>query len=343
MSNIHLAAICLTCALTSQLLIKAIYRYALQHLIDTPNARSSHSTPTPRGGGIAVAASSTLTLGYLAYFAELIPAHTLNPIIFGCSSLAILGYIDDHHSLSRRLRLGVTLATLASCIYILPSTKLALGELTISTPWILLPLLICASTWIINLFNFMDGIDGIATIKLITVFSAASLLLYTSNALEWSQLLIIMTIPALTFLTWNFSPAKIFLGDAGSYFWGGLIALLAITTSALTELNLWCWTILFATFIADSTWTLITRFRTGQKWNDPHRSHAYQKLAIKFQSHRVVSLATGAITLLWLTPIAYLAMTNPEYGYAYTIAAYTPLIYLCYASKAGLTTEPSTD
>jgi Fuc2NAc and GlcNAc transferase len=334
MSNTQLAALFLAFVALTLLLLKITHKYALKHLIDTPNERSSHTTPTPRGGGIAVAISSTALLLICSLSTPTINTELIF-IALTCATLSILGYIDDHKPLSRRLRFGVTLAAFATSLAILPQPKLTFGNITLINPWILYPLLLISCTWILNLFNFMDGIDGIAAIKSITILIGASLILLGHSESQSAQLLLLLCAPALGFLYWNFPPAKIFLGDSGSYFWGGLLALLAIYTSTQTPLNLWCWAILLGTFITDSTWTLITRILTKQPWNSPHRSHAYQILSRRLNSHRTISLGTGIITLVWLAPWAYACSQHPFYAWIFCSIAYTPLAITCWRIKAG--------
>ncbi len=335
MTILHLTALFLLALLATHLLLKVTYRYALKHLLDTPNERSSHTIPTPRGGGIAVSLSSLTVLIYFAFTDINIPTSELTLIAIASGTLAALGYADDHLSLSRRLRFGVTLAALAASVWLLPSPNLQLGHITLTNSWILFPLLLLASTWFLNLFNFMDGIDGIASVQTLTALIGAALILLSQGEHNWSYLLIVLSAPALGFLIWNFPPAKIFLGDSGSYFWGALIALLAITTAANTQLNIWSWIILLGVFIADSSWTLTTRILTKQQWNSPHRSHAYQKLSRRFNSHRTISLSTGIITLLWLTPWAYASTQAANAAWIFTIVAYIPLLLICRASGAG--------
>lgn len=334
MSNTQLASLFLAFIALTLLLLKITHKYALKHLIDTPNERSSHTTPTPRGGGIAVAISSTALLLTYSFSTSTINAELIC-IALTCATLSILGYIDDHKPLSRRLRFGVTLAAFATSLAILPQSKLTLGNTALTNPWILYPLLLISCTWTLNLFNFMDGIDGIAAIKSTTTLIGASLVLLGHSESQTAQLLLLLCAPALAFLYWNFPPAKIFLGDSGSYFWGGLLALLAIYTSTQTPLNLWCWAILLGTFITDSTWTLTTRILTKQQWNSPHRSHAYQILSRRLNSHRTISLGTGIITLVWLSPWAFFSSMQPHSGWLYCIAAYTPLLLICLVARAG--------
>lgn len=333
MTLTSLAIIFSTLLFCTLFLLKITHTYALKHLIDTPNERSSHSTPTPRGGGIAVALSSiTLLLLYGAFQG----AQTVTFIIAAaCTILTALGFADDHLSLGRRLRFGVTLTTFAVSLWLLPLPNLPLGSTTLSSAWLLYPLLLLSSCWILNLFNFMDGIDGIAGIEIVSVFFGAALTLTLNNEHHWSQLLLLLSAPAIGFLLWNFPPAKIFLGDGGSYFWGGLIVLIAIISAAQTTLNLWCWAILLGAFITDSTWTLTTRILTKQQWNSPHRSHAYQILSRRLNSHRTISLGTGIITLFWLTPLAYFSSQQESNAWLYCFIAYTPLLMTCWACKAG--------
>jgi len=188
-------------------------------------------------------------------------------------------------------------------------------------------------TWLITLYNFMDGIDSIATTEAITVLAGASLILLGHH--HSAELPLLLIAPLLGFLALNMPPAKIFMGDGCSGYLGISIGLLAIIISSTTAMNLWCWAILLAVFISDSSWTLTTRILTGQRWQEAHRSHAYQILSRKRQSHGQITSGVAAINLCWLTPLAWLASLTPEYAAIVTLIAYLPLCLLCAQQKAG--------
>jgi len=127
------------------------------------------------------------------------------------------------------------------------------------------------------------------------------------------------------------------MGDAGSGFLGFMLGALALITSATEAINLWCWLILLAVFISDSTLTLFRRAFRGQRVYEAHRSHAYQILSRRWQSHGRVTLLVLFINLGWLFPVAWLAMIFSDYGFIITLLAYAPVSVFFYRIGAGTT------
>lgn len=316
-------------------LTAVVRRYALKrNVLDLPNARSSHSVPTPRGGGLSFILLLPVLLGWQAWqFSDSTPVML---VLGGCTlALAAVGWLDDHRPLSARLRFGLqSLIALTGLLALpaLPTLPLPGIELPLA-PW-LLPLLLVALVWITNLYNFMDGIDGLATLEALSVLLSGSLLLWLTNA-EQYRLLVLLCAPLLGFLYWNLPQARIFMGDVCSAPLGLLLALLAIWLAAETAVNLWCWLILLSVFIVDASWTLLVRLLTGQRWSEPHRSHGYQILARRWNSHGRVSLALLTVNICWLLPWALLALYTPGWGLLYWLIACAPLIYLCNRLRAG--------
>ena len=134
------------------------------------------------------------------------------------------------------------------------------------------------------------------------------------------------------FLVWNWPPAKIFMGDVGSGYVGFTISVFIVYSYITDLINIWVWLILLGVFIVDASITLVTRMITGQKWYAAHRSHAYQHLAQKWRSHKKVTLSVLAINIIWLLPIAWLAMMVPDSGDIFTALAYLPLVIIAFTS-----------
>ncbi len=330
--------------LTSYLITQQYRHFALkQGVVDTPNRRSSHSTPTPRGGGISVVITS-LALVLLGYWTNTLNTGTALALLTGGGAVALIGFLDDLYSLPNKLRFAThLLASLAALLLLdqLPTLPLPGTELQLAGFW-LLPLAL-ALTWLINLYNFMDGIDGIAATEALCTLMGASLiycLLPTPDRSTNIALTSLMLMaPLLGFLLLNWPPARIFMGDGCSGFLGFFLGLLGIIYSNHSAINLWSWAILLGVFVVDSGWTLITRMVTGQTWHQAHRSHCYQILSRKIGSHLPVTLGTGLITLFWLTPMAWLASANPHLGIAFLLIAYSPLALLCLRCHAGLVND----
>jgi Fuc2NAc and GlcNAc transferase len=182
----------------------------------------------------------------------------------------------------------------------------------------------------------MDGIDGVAAIEAVTTCAgglAIALLQHRSDA-AW-------VVPALLgsaslgFLLWNFPPARIFMGDAGSGFLGLMLGVMAIDAARITPQSLWSWLILLAVFTTDATMTLIRRVQRGKKPHEAHRTHAYQHAAHDHRGHRQVSLAVAAINVGWLLPLALAVQLGRVDGLTGLIVASVPLVWLALRYGAG--------
>jgi len=216
---------------------------------------------------------------------------------------------------------------------VLPTIPFFFTEL--SFPLLVFPFYILTLVWFLNLYNFMDGIDGIACIEAITVAIAAGLIVLFHGDNTYSQILFTLAACVSGFLVWNWPPAKIFMGDASSGFLGFTLGLIAIITSQENSINLWSWFILLSVFIVDATYTLVRRIVNGDKWYEAHRSHAYQILARKFSSHKKVSVGVFFINLIWLFPLAFLASVFHYWAPVISLVAIFPLVYIAYKVNAG--------
>ncbi|MYM62851.1 glycosyltransferase family 4 protein [Pseudomaricurvus sp. HS19] len=304
-------------------------------VIDTPNERSSHSIPTPRGGGISI------IIGFIAIYLltanrEWIPQAPAWALLLGGLPVALIGLLDDHHPVSNRIRLAVHLLAAAAAVWVLqPLPHLQLAGLDIRLSGIGVVFVVIGMVWILNLYNFMDGIDGIAGTEALSVMASAAIILFVAGEAHIGAPLLLLCAPVLGFLLLNWSPARIFMGDGCSGFLGLTLAILALYYASTSSLNLWCWGILLGCFIVDASWTLAYRLLSGQQWHSPHRSHAYQILSRRWNSHARVTLATAAANLLWLAPWALAAQALPQWGWAFLLISYSPLVVLCATVKAG--------
>jgi Fuc2NAc and GlcNAc transferase len=322
--------------IASWLLTRWVRQYALaQNILDVPNARSSHQTPTPRGGGVAIVAAFLCGAGLLSSFG--VVSWQLAAAVLGAGALvAALGFADDRRPLPARYRFGGHMAAAAWVTWLLgtlpPLTVLGQSvQLGLAGP--VLSVLLIA--WSINLFNFMDGIDGIAGIEAVTVCLGGGLLWAVVGASGQAWLAFLLAGSAAGFLLWNFPPARIFMGDAGSGFLGLLIAVMALWSGSEQPVLFWSWMILYGCFFVDASVTLVRRVRRGDKFYEAHRSHAYQYASRRLGGHRPVSLAVGAINLVWLLPVAALVASGHLDGLVGLVIAWTPLVVLAFRFKAG--------
>jgi Fuc2NAc and GlcNAc transferase len=299
-----------------------------KRLIDTPNERSSHSIPTPRGGGIAIGLSVLASSVVMALASDVqFPwIWLLAPL-----SMAALGFLDDAFQLGIRIRFSVQL--LASALI----TTYALLPFNLDTVFFVASLVVLTVglTWLTNLYNFMDGINGIAAIETITVASAMAIVFWTIGNTTFIPVLILLAASALGFLYWNFPRASIFMGDVGSLYLGFALGALAIATSLDNILIASAWLIMLSVFITDATCTLLRRLLSGQRFWQAHRLHAYQKMAVRFGTHTTPSLAVAFYNLGWCLPIAWSVMhTNLPY-WAGLCVVYIPLVLVAAFFKAG--------
>lgn len=329
---LFIAAVLLSFALTA-----LVRRYALaRSLVDTPNSRSSHRIPTPRGGGVAIGATFLLGLPLLLWADAIALRETL--ALGGAGALVMLvGFLDDHGHIAARWRL---LVHFAAAIWALAwmggLPPVPVFGATVDAGWLAQAAATLYLVWSLNLYNFMDGIDGIAGVEAVSVCAgaAALCLLGAPGVAAWGAPMLLLAAVA-GFLGWNFPPAKIFMGDAGSGFLGVMLGLLSIQAAWVKPAFFWAWLILLGVFVVDATLTLLRRLLRRQKLYEAHRSHAYQYAARKYGAHRPVTLAVGAINLFWLLPLAMLVGFGRLDGVAGLLLAYAPLLWLAFRFKAG--------
>lgn len=315
-------------------------QYALKkNIIDNPNERSSHSIPTPRGGGVAVVISYLSGLLLLIYLGVL-SQHIGLTLIVASFIIALLGFLDDHGHINSMLRLAIHFIVAIGVVVSLGgfSEVKIFNDFSLGFSANIIAVLFLV--WLLNLYNFMDGINGIASVEAITTMMSMAVIYFIFNLQLNIEILWLLTACVFGFLLWNFPKAKIFMGDACSGFLGltlGILALIALKEN----LVLFCaWIICLGVFIVDATFTLIRRVLSGYKIYDAHRSHAYQILSRKFSSHTPVTIAVALVNILWLFPIAYWTV-NTEFNYPElgVLVAYLPLILVTIYLKAGTSNE----
>jgi Fuc2NAc and GlcNAc transferase len=323
-------------------LITALLRHYAIHsgLIDHPNARSSHSIPTPRGGGLAIVVTSIAAVALL-YLLQLLPLRVFAALAGGGLAVAIVGFIDDRHALPARVRLAVHVCAALWCLgWLHGLPPMLIGHQVMHPGWFGYVLGTLAIVWVLNLFNFMDGIDGIAASEAIFV-TCAGAVLGSPHDSPHALASAVVCAACAGFLIWNWPPAKIFMGDVGSGYLGFVIAVLALVASQDNPVSVWVWLILGGAFFVDASVTLAARTLRGERLHEAHRSHAYQRLARRWGQHLPVTLSVLAVNVLWLLPTAWLAAQYPQSAVWMLAGAYLPLILLAVASGAGGQEEPA--
>jgi glycosyltransferase WbpL len=301
----------IACALTLALTpaLRAVARRF--DLLDRPNSRSSHERVVPRGGGLAIALASLAALTLVGAG----PGSRATPVLLGAVALAVVGLLDDRVSLSAGVRVVAQLVVAIAVVLSLgglervplpPPLDWPLGAL--GTP--------LAALWVVavvNFFNFLDGIDGLATLQAVVTGTGIAIAAWDpSLALVAGAL----AGAAAGFLPFNWARASVFLGDVGSYFLGFTLAALPLgavpewRSSAVLFVALSLWL-----FLADATWTLTRRSLRGARVHEAHREHLYQQLAQRF-GHARVTLSIG-IASATLTGFALLALTTGSTAWAW--------------------------
>ena len=279
------------CWLATGALIPILRR---RDMLDYPNERSSHYAPTPRGGGIAVTGS--ILLAWIALHKVGLVASSLISIVLGTSLLALVSWIDDWRGLSPGMRLVAQGAAVTIGMLVLPGAPSALAT------WLGPTLFFVAAglvwVWWINLFNFMDGIDGLAVSEAAAICGGLLLFAIVGEGADPAAALLAAGIigAAIGFLVWNWSPARIFLGDVGSVPLGYLsgFLLLELATRGRWKIAL----ILPLYFFADATITLFRRLLAGERFWEPHRQHFYQQAVRSGLAHAAVVKRVIAANLL---------------------------------------------
>ncbi len=279
-----LAVFCIT------LFFTGIFRaHALEKgIVDVPGTRTSHTVPTPRGGGVVFVA---VTLIASAVFYRYSLISRVEFILVACSFLmATIGVADDYLKLRNIFRFiaQLIIAVLFLALSHVPET-LSLAPLFVRLGVFAWPLTVLYIVWSVNLFNFMDGLDAFASLEAIVIFSALGMLGTIVGVSNFPVLMIILVASMAGFLKWNFPPAKIFMGDGGSYFLGFMIAGAALVADTTYGIPFIVALMLYGLFWFDATITLIRRIFIGQKWYMPHKSHAYQRLHQAGFSHLEVA------------------------------------------------------
>lgn len=325
-------------ALVVSLLLTGITRrLALSRgVLDLPNERSSHTTPTPRGGGIATVLSTTAALTVLGLLGTL-PIDVLVALGGGGVAVALVGFYDDHHRLSAKVRLAVHFAAAVwALVWLGGLPPLQIGEQLVSFGWTGYVLGALGIVWTLNLFNFMDGIDGIAASEAVFIACAGAVMTLLADASS--------AVPAVAFafaaaccgfLAWNWPPAKIFMGDVGSGYIGYSIAVLAIVAARENPVALFVWLILGGIFFVDATVTLVRRWLRRERVDEAHCSHAYQRLARRWKSHERVTVVVVIVNLVWLFPCALFATLYPETAGWVVFAALVPIVTAAIVFGAG--------
>jgi UDP-N-acetylmuramyl pentapeptide phosphotransferase/UDP-N-acetylglucosamine-1-phosphate transferase len=285
-----------------------------KRVLDRPNARSSHTAPVPRGGGIAVVAVALPAWALVSALSSERPA-TLAVVLAGALGLALLSWGDDRGGLPVALRLGAQAVVIAVVFTMAPGRWELFGDLL--PAWAGMAILGLAWIWFINLFNFMDGIDGIAGGEAASIGLGLAVVAAVAG-LDWPLAAkgVAIAGTAIGFLCWNWQPARIFLGDVGSIPLGYLLGWLLLE---LAQAGQWAAALLLPLyFLADATLTLLRRAARLEKIWQPHRSHFYQRALVAEERPNGLSHAQVASRVILTNLILILAAAATAAGWIFT-------------------------
>jgi Fuc2NAc and GlcNAc transferase len=309
-----------------------------RNMLVVPSERCSHEMPTPHGGGIVISLLS-IALGLFAWLAGWVPAqHSAWAFVSLGVVMMAIGVWDDFGHVSAKLRLVLHFMVAGIGLMSLPHLPVIsfLGfNADATTTLMLWPVLLVSWVWLINLYNFMDGIDGLAGMQALLLFAGMALNFWYVGNQDWAWACVFMASVVFGFMVFNWPPAKIFMGDGGSGFLGFVIGFVALLSAALTSVSLWSWAILLTLFISDATATLVVRLLTGQNVLQAHRSHAYQILSRRLGGHLPVTFGYGTGVLLCLMPLSWLASIKPELGFGLFITTFAIACAIAYKLGCG--------
>ncbi|NCA69395.1 MAG: glycosyltransferase family 4 protein [Sphingobacteriia bacterium] len=298
--------------------------------IDHPNARSLHTTPVPRSGGLAVLLGCGVPLLLMALLGIATPELAWTGLAL--LLVAAVSYRDDLGGLARRWRL---LAQALAAVLLMSGgliwSRLDLPGWALDWPLpVALLLTLLYVVWMINLYNFMDGMDGFAGGMAVFGFTAFAVLGWSGGEPLFALAAACIAAAAAGFLTSNFPPARIFLGDVGSSSLGLLVAAFSLWGVGLGLFPLWSAWLAFSPFIVDATWTLLARLARRERIWEPHRSHHYQRLVLAGWTHHKTALR-GYLVMAGAAACAVAAPALPPHEQWLLIAAWGAIYLLIHA------------
>ena len=301
----------------------------MKKIVDIPNERSAHTLPIPRAGGLAFASIFFTAMMMRSWICRTSLSFSEILLCTIAVGFTVLGAVDDVYTLTPRFRLAIQGVLSLLFIVFLPDITAGVHAIIPYGPtWLYSLFSVLFLMWMVNLYNFMDGINGIASIEAVTVLLGFTLICLLTKNTGHLFIYFLLAIVCLGFLLWNFPRASIFMGDAGSNFLGFLLGGIALLSGTLNPLLFSCCLILLGVFITDATLTLCHRLLKKDNLFQAHATHAYQCAARSLQSHVVVSLSVGGINLFWLAPIALSVALTKLSPWEGILMAYAPLVIL---------------
>lgn len=294
-----------------------------------PNFRTLHQIPIPTGAGV-VFSSICIACFFLEYINGNVDKSLYLILLIGGVFSVITGFIDDIVGLSASKKLLAQLFLSSLSIFCLDGSSIL--NISFFPDWVNVVICWVGLLWLINLYNFMDGIDGLAASGGLFFCISAMALIFLSQHIQ-DEVFLPLTLVATclsTFLLFNFPKASLFMGDSGSIFLGFFFGVIIVYTVNEGTISIFTWLILFGYFAGDTTTTTITRMLIVKKWYGAHRSNAYQNIARIYGSHVKILSIILTYKVLWLFPLAILSIVYPDYIFTFLLLAYLPVIFFVY-------------
>ena len=314
--------------LVSAILSGVLSRYRGRFaLLDKPNERSLHSRATPRTGGLAILAGAVAGTCF-TWQQWWFPG--MSPALLGLLLVAAVSFADDVRPLPAWLRFLVHFLAAILLVYAAgfdPALRLLPGLEWAAPAWLLRVFCVLLSVWLVNLYNFMDGMDGFAGGMAVIGFGTLALLGYLAGSPAYAVAALAVAAAAGGFLPFNFPPARIFMGDVGSGSLGFLAALFILLAERIRLFPLWLGLLVFSPFVADASWTLVRRALKGRIPWQAHREHFYQRLVQSGWSHRRTTLFSYAL-MLKCSLFAVLAFWSTAKGVQGLLLGWMAAVYL---------------
>jgi Fuc2NAc and GlcNAc transferase len=316
-----LAAACLTTVAGT----RAYRSFAIRRgIVASPNFRSLHQRPVPRGGGIVFSIICIAAVIGLSFTGTIDP-NLLRALVVGGAIAALFGFIDDTKQVPALAKLFVQMALAGWLLVCFGGAPLV--DVPLTPRWLDVGVSWVGLVWLMNLYNFIDGIDGLAAMGAVSL-SAISIVVLLLGGGDRS---VVLTLAALAvcsagFLVYNWPPASVFMGDSGSMFLGFSFSTLIAATLLGGDLRLSTWLVIFGYVAGDTTTTTTVRMFVADKWYGEHRSHAYQNLARIWGSHLRVVRGVTLYHLLWLLPLAVWSVFAPSAAPIAAVLALAPVV-----------------
>ena len=306
----------------SLITVGIIKRKLSQQLVDIPNERSSHTQPTPRGGGLGFVIAFAIAIGLNQFF-SLYPINSEQYLLWlSLIPLVLIGIIDDWKGVPAGIRYLVQLLTSSLIVIQCGAFPIpVLNNFGVTGDVISILLTVIGITAIINFYNFMDGLDGL--VAGVTTVQLGFLAIWFNQPLNWLVVAVL-----IGFLYWNWSPAKIFMGDAGSTFLGAVIAI-ALLNNVSNPASIWSALTITLPLVGDAIYTIICRLMRGENIFKAHRTHLYQRLQQSGWSHAQVATTYIVITL-------FIANLNSLFGLTGAWISLASIIVAIFSGEAYL-------